>query len=61
MRLTRRPNGTYMLITLRPLIRTRMGSNEMDAYERSEPGERIRVRHVCEQGSWPCSARPCSS
>jgi len=35
MRLTRRPNGTYMLTKLRPPIRKRMGSNEMDAYERS--------------------------
>ena len=48
--LTRRPNGTYMLTKLRPLIRKRMGSNEMDAYERSEPGEPIGVRHLCEQG-----------
>jgi len=47
MRLTRRPNGTYMLTKLRPLIRKRMGSNEMDAYERSEPGEPIGVRHLC--------------
>jgi hypothetical protein len=48
--LTRRPNGTYMLTKLRPLIRKRMGSEEMDAYERSEPGEPIGVRHLCEQG-----------
>lgn len=48
--LTRRPNGTYMLTKLRPLIRKRMGSDEMDAYERSEPGEPIGVRHLCEQG-----------
>lgn len=48
--LTRRPNGTYMLTKLRPLIRKRMGSDEMDAYERPEPGEPIGVRHLCEQG-----------
>lgn len=48
--LTRRPNGTYMLTKLRPLIRKRLGSHEMDAYERAEPGEPIGVRHLCEQG-----------
>jgi hypothetical protein len=48
--LTRRPNGTYMLTKLRPLIRKRLGSDEFDAYERTEPGEPIGVRHLCEEG-----------
>jgi hypothetical protein len=48
--LTRRPDGTYMLTKLRPLIRKRLGSEELDAYEQAEPGEPIGVRHLCEQG-----------